>query len=370
MTPVIRFFAIAGTMVVGLAALAATALRGAEPYHAATGPAGSLAVDDRVAVAVLDGDAAARGRQLGAWCAPQIRSLLALMPAGDGAAALAGFPADLRAELEALAAAAGVDAGRLAAANLAMEPGCSVAVAMPLGHRPLRIARNMDFAPADALGRGTLVTIARGGGTRAVASVGWPGFVGIVSGMNDAGVTACVLVNLSDSARRPGEPICVRLRRVLERAATLDEAVAAFQDGPLSSSHFALLADARGAVIAWQDAAGFHRDHPVDGWLLATNGARDPRGIPLDARGAWLARTTAGALPSADEAWLRQLLGGCCLRGLNAQAMLFEPATLRLQLATGGARSPAATSAWHALDLAPLLRHGRLPEPLSSPVGP
>lgn len=365
MAPLARVLTALAVLVGAAVVLVVPSLRAMEAYRPADGPSGRLATDGRVAIACLDGTAAERGRALGTWCAPQIRGLLARMPAAAGDA-LARFPADQRAELEALAAAAQVDAQRLASANLAMEPGCSVAVALPRDGQPLRIARNMDFAPADLLGGGTLISVARGAGVRSVASVGWPGFVCIVSGINDAGVTACVLVNLDDGVRRDGEPICVRLRHVLERAGTLAEAIAIFRDGAVSSAHFALLADAGDATIAWHGSDGFHSDRATGRWLLATNGAR-AGGAPQDDRGTRLARETArdGAV---DDARLRGLLAGCWLRGLNAQAMLFEPASRRLQLATGGARQPAALGAWSEIDLAPLLRDGRMPEPLSRPV--
>lgn len=60
----------------------------------------------------------------------------------------------------------------------------------------------------------------------------------------------------------------------------------------------------------------------------------------------------------ADD--LRDALGVSYLAGLNAQAMLFEPAAARLELATGAELAPAALQRWQALELGPVLRGGGL----------
>src|SRR3954470_12153812 len=76
----------------------------------------------------------------------------------------------------------------------------------------------------------SLVTVYRPKGKLAFASVGFPGLVGGLSGMNEAGLALGVLeVNDVKSGETPfdakGVPYALCLRRVLEKAKTIDEAV-------------------------------------------------------------------------------------------------------------------------------------------------
>jgi hypothetical protein len=336
------------------AAFAFVATAGAmDGYAAGTCAHGELATRSGSAIARADGTPADIGAAIGALCAPQIATLARAVAPDADAKAMTRIPADYRPELEALAGAAHVSADALATANLVVDPGCSALASVGDGERPTLIARNMDFAPVALLGPGTLVEILRRDGQHALASVGWPGFIGVVSGINDAGVCACVLLNLAHGEHRRGEPICFRVRRLLEQAASLDEAAKLFAASPVASSHYIFVADVHGAAVLWQDLAGFHRQEAADGWLACTNAPRDAKGEPADARGQWLLRQRAQS--GHDEAWMRRALGGCWLPDLNAQAMVFAPASLRLQLATGTALKPAALCAWRELDLGPLL---------------
>jgi hypothetical protein len=324
-----------------------------EAYSAATAAHGEIAIRDGLAIARAVGAGDDIGSAIGSLCAPQITALVKAISPGDDEQAVARIPTDYRPELEALARAAHASVGALAAANLVVDPGCSALAAIGDDQRPTLVARNMDFAPVGLLGPGTLLEVIRRDGQHALASVGWPGLCGVVSGINDAGVCACVLLNLAHGEHRAGEPICFRVRRLLEQAGSLDEATKLFSASPVASSHYVFVADAHGAAVLWQDSAGFHRQDAADGWLACTNAPRDAAGAPSDARGHWLMRQRTQA--ERDEAWMRRALGGCWLPDLNAQAMVFAPAKLHLQLATGTALKPAALCAWRELDLAPLL---------------
>jgi hypothetical protein len=108
--------------------------------------------------------------------------------------------------------------------------------------------------------------------------------------------------------------------------------------------------------VVWQDHDGrMHRDAPNDGWLACSNGRRSADGLPLDWRGRRLQRFGAGlSRDTVTEADLRQALTATYLTWINAQAMVFVPATGTLELAVGGMWHPAARGAWHRIDLQPL----------------
>jgi hypothetical protein len=190
-------------------------------------------------------------------------------------------------------------------------------------------------------------------GRHALVSVGWPGTAGVVSGINDAGLTACILLNHHGIGRAGGEPILMRIRTLLETCSSVDEAVTAFAASPVASGHYVLLADGATAAVTWQEPDGPRRHDPTNGWLACSNGTRDPHGMAADERGTTLQQLIGQGEP--DPAWMRQSLTSTYLKGINAQAMVFTPATRTLELALGSSHAPAALQSWRRIELAGLL---------------
>jgi len=332
-------------------------------------------------LAEFSGTPAALGDQCGHVFASRIRHLLAavMIPNQDPQRLerlAQGIPAGYRAELAALAAAAGVSGPALTRANLIVDTMCSVVVRLgdDALHRPLRLGRNLDFSPADQLGPGTVISVLRQPGKHVVVSVGWPGCTGVVSGMNDAGLTVGVLIHLGAGSVEPatGTPLCYRVRALLEDAASCAEAVAQFAASPVASTNYVVIADAAQAVVVWQDAGMLKRTDPNQGWLFCTNGALDAaRGGPDDPRGRCLrALAAASTTGDVDTAWLRRSLAAVYLRSLNAQAMVLVPGERHLQLALGTSSHPAALSSYHELDLAPLFAGAAITAAVPTVLGP
>ena len=313
-------------------------------------------------IASAGGTPAELGAAMGAAFRTEIPSLLRLMSVRAAglrlfssakiAALVAAVPERYLTEIRATAAACGVNADQLIAANALVDTQCSALVAPATADRPQRIARNMDFFPATALGaEGTVLLAWSATGAHRVVSVGWPGTVGVVSGMNDAGLTACILLNHEGEERRGGEPILLRIRTMLEACATVDEAVATFAASPVASGHYVLVADGATSAVIWQTAEGVQRNDARDGWLSCSNGARKD-GLAIDERGSALGARFGC---NADPLMMRQSLSATYLTGINAQSMVFTPATRGLELALGGDDQPAALQTWRRVDLSGLL---------------
>jgi len=316
------------------------------------------------------GDAQAIGRQGGALLAAATRRLMHLMRFSPGmalaqvgrrgAALCAAIPEPYRQEAMAWAQAAGCDPLQLLRSN-AVADACCTALAMgarPQAGQPLLVGRNLDFFPAGALARATLVTLWRRDSALAVASVGWPGFNGVLSGMNAAGVCGMVLLNFSSRGPNHGAPIGYRVRAILEQATSCDAAIAAFAAEPVGSRHYLLLADPTQAAVVWQED-GVMRHHPMhDGWLSCSNGARGGDGQACDDRGRHLAAVRRRGV--ADEAWMRSAVSSTYLHGINAQAMVVCPERRELQLALGDAYHPAALGRWTGLELRAAFAGARL----------
>jgi len=109
--------------------------------------------------------------------------------------------------------------------DLAMtQYGCStVTLATPFG--PV-LARNMDWYPEDALALTSYLIRAEQNGELVFANAGWPGAIGVVSGLSGRGFGITL-----NAVRAPGGidvlgyPVLLHLRRVLEEARDFNEAV-------------------------------------------------------------------------------------------------------------------------------------------------
>jgi len=354
--------------------LCLSARAGAEDLYRPTATStAQLAVSHGVAIARVQGSGSEMGDQIAALAGTPLRFLLQSVVRQVDDAALQSIPAAYQPELEAIARGIGMQPRLLATANLVVDHRCSVLVYRDPANgpqaQPLLLARNMDYAPPEILGPTTLVTIYRGHDCHAFASVGWPGFCGVVSGMNDAGVCVCLLLNEQGVQHRAGEPICFRLREMLEQSKTVEGAVRLFAASPVASTHYVVVADSLTACVVWQDPTGQHRQGLVLDRLTCTNARRSADGVQSDARGTYLT-TLLGAAAHPDVAWMRSALTGCFVEGLNAQAMVFIPQHLSLQLALSEHGVPAALGDWQAIDLSGLLAGNPFPTPLTTDLGP
>lgn len=322
---------------------------------------GQQSVRDGVTVLSLIGDPAGLGRQAGELLAPQTQVMLTslslhpamkdMLRAGDADKRIAAIPPEYRDELAAWAKAATCDVGTLLRANLAVDMLCTAVVRMPdaATNRPLMIARNMDFAPAQLLGPKTVLITRRPTGRRASVSIGWPGYAGIVSGMNDAGVSACLLLNHAAAPNTSGASLGFRLRAILDQAGTLNEALALFSATPTGSSNYVLLADATSSAVVWWSGDTVQRMDPKDGWVLCTNARIDPENrLPTDIRGQ-RAHELTRERSDPDVDWMKGVLSATYMPGINAQAMVLVPATRAIHLAIFDGKA-AALSPWRAFD--------------------
>ncbi len=314
--------------------------------------------------------AAAQGTLLGEP-AKQLLGLMSCQPQfmlqrrrRDFAKTLAAISDADRVAITALAKAAKLKPDDLLAANALVDVCCSAVVSPPLAERPQWIARNMDFFPAGPLGRHTVLHVTREDDRHAYAAVAWPGCLSVVSGINDAGLCGFLLLHHGGATHPGGEPIGLRLRAILQHETTVAGAAARFAATPVASGHYLLLADGRDARVIWQGADGINSDAPADGWLAATNGRRVD-GQPADERGERLREVIAEAPPMPDAAWMRRIPSCSYMPGINAQAMILEPASLTLWLATGDATHPAALATWHRIDLRGWLAGTADPQPIA-----
>ncbi len=154
--------------------------------------------------------------------------------------------------------------------------GCtSFAVSGPYtanGH--LWTGRNFDFDAARCFDENKIVMLVTPDDGLRFLSVGWPGLVGVVTGLNEKLIFASLNAAHSEDSARIGTPVSLVLREVMQHASTLDEAVSIIVNAQVFVSDSYLVADgktgqaalvektpARSAVVRWESDAIVNTNH-------------------------------------------------------------------------------------------------------------
>jgi isopenicillin-N N-acyltransferase-like protein len=160
------------------------------------------------------------------------------------------------------------------------------------------VARAFDFEGGDSFDRDKAVFLVREDGAIPFASVAWPGFVGVVTGMNEEGVYVAVHGARARDPVAEGIPVAFSLREVLERAHDTGEALAILRSQQVMVSHIAFVADRNGHFAVVERAPGepaYVRDSKVRGTIALTNHfegplASDPKNLFIRSTTTTLAR--------------------------------------------------------------------------------
>jgi hypothetical protein len=282
------------------------------------------------------------------------------------------FPPDHKAELEAIIKGAEVNRDKLVVGNTLFDLKKVFACSALLIEKersatggPL-LARNLDYPSLGYIHEHSLVTVYRPKGKHAFASIGFPGLVGCVSGMNDAGLTLAVLevVDVKDGLSRfdaKGVPYAMCFRRLLEECSTIAEAKKLLSSLHRTSTLNLAVADRAGVAIFEITPTRIEVREASKGVGVCTNhfctaSIRAER--PFNPFNSFERFETLGELQKEkgklkpDD--LRKKLHEVNLGSLTLQTMVFEPETLKLHLAIGSV--PASKEPLRTLDLAPLLK--------------
>jgi hypothetical protein len=136
------------------------------------------------------------------------------------------------------------------------------------------------------------VYLVREDGAVPFASVAWPGFIGVVTGMNTEGVVLVVHGARGGEPSPEGMPVAFSLRETLAHAHTADEAVALLRAQRVMVSHIVFVADGDGNVDIVERAPGQEAYvHGGHGRLWVTNALEGP--LATDPRNLRVRETTS-----------------------------------------------------------------------------
>jgi isopenicillin-N N-acyltransferase-like protein len=257
-------------------------------------------------------------------------------------------PAEYRREIDAF-----IEAGRLnrdgiyvgnALVELRRMGGCSAFTVLPSRSKTGEVlfGRNFDFPPFGALDTYHCIMVVKPEGKHGFVSIGYPGMVGVISGMNDAGLAVATLDVYESADGAPifdaaGVPLAMTYRRILEECSTLAEAEELLKSTPRTTYMNLAAADRDGAAVfeITPQTVGVRKP---DRDALACTNHFELKGLStnqecgrIDALNSLSSKTKQFGIPEVQAALHRVNQGDMTL-----QTMIFEPKSLRLHLAMGG----------------------------------
>ena len=249
--------------------------------------------------------------------------------------------------------------------------------------------RNLDWNIEAGVQRFAAVFVVRPSGRRAFVNVGWAGFIGVLTGVNDAQLSIGQIGAETVDATFRGEPMAFLMRRVLEEAEDVEEAARTIREARRTVGVNYVVADAKAnralvlettrrrvRVFEADDAAEhrvpyarpmpdavFRADTAIDpairGRQLASSGdprwpgLEQPGGSAYETRYLGQAAGLAAHFGGLDVAHA-QAIARAVAPDSNIQSVVF--AWPEAWVANADGLTPAARTSYHRLDLAELLR--------------
>jgi isopenicillin-N N-acyltransferase like protein len=240
--------------------------------------------------------------------------------------------------------------------DLTPMTACST-ITLPASAAPDRVARfgrDLDFSSLGVADKYNVLFIYKPKGCYAFASIGWPGQIGVLSGMNQWGLCLANM-EVKRNVRFPsGMPYVLLYRAVLENCKDVNEAIAYLKKTPRQTANNLMLMDATGhrAVAELTPGNVVVREAPDSAALVCTN---HQRGQDLDTPGYcprfdYLHDAAAQSFGTISLDNMKAMLGHVDQGDHTLQSMVFEPQNRVLYLATG---LDAGHRPFYRVDLAP-----------------
>jgi hypothetical protein len=162
----------------------------------------------------------------------------------------------------------------------------------------LLTARNFDFEAGRHFDANKVIALYRPSEGQAFLSVSWPGMAGAVTGLNAARIFISINGAHSVDRGRIGTPVSLVIRRVLQYATSLEEAVAIVRDAQVFVTDGYLIADGEtGEAVVVEKSPARTAVRPMEGDLLlqtnhfeAAEFQQDPGNLAHQAVGTTCAR--------------------------------------------------------------------------------
>jgi isopenicillin-N N-acyltransferase like protein len=200
--------------------------------------------------------------------------------------------------------------------------------------------RILDIPSLGVLNEFSLVVVYRPTGKYAFVSIGFPGMLGCISGMNDAGLTLATLEVLSTKDGSPsfnpqGTPYALCFRRLLEECTTVEEAAKLLRSMNRTTYVNLAICDTKQSAVFEITPKSLIVRLAENGLCLCTNHFRTQELATSTDCPRYRILEKSYEMPQLGLKDVAQKMDEVNLGPLTIQTMIFEPASLRLRLAIG-----------------------------------
>jgi isopenicillin-N N-acyltransferase like protein len=229
------------------------------------------------------------------------------------------------------------------------------------------LGRNLDYPSLGYVNEFSLVTVYRPCNAKhAFATVGFPGMVGCLSGINDAGLAVAVMEAYQVRCGKKrlnlaGMPFALCFRRLLEECSSINEACVLLNGMKRTGLNSLVVADRNDVAVFEITPDRIVVRRPQDGVCVCTNHFCTPDLRPHVTLNLFKTLDHFAALNQVTREQsnfgvtdLHAALHSVCDQDITLQTMIFEPRKLRLHLAIG--TIPASAGVMKVIDLGPLLQ--------------
>ncbi len=353
---------------------------------------GRLEIHDGTRVLFVSGTPEQMGRQQGTLLRNEVRGLVdnILYGVGVGSSFAEGrwffgeieqahkrlaphIPQRTYREVDALADAAGLTREETRLANFFPElfhcSGFALTAGATVDGRILH-GRILDYLRGVGLEQCAVVAVHRPDQGHAWVNIGYAGFVGSVTAMNEKQISIGEMGGRGEG-NWDGMPMAQLVRQVMERASTLDQAVQIMREAPRTCEYYYVIADGKTrkamgikATPTIFETVGLgdphpQLSHPVKDTVLLSAGNRYDE----------LVRRVEAGFGKFDVESARALMDPPVCMNSNIQSVLFAPDTLDFWVANADSRNVASKARYTHYNLKQLLNSAPAAGKPLSPAG-
>ncbi|MDH5682403.1 MAG: C45 family peptidase [Spirochaetota bacterium] len=273
------------------------------------------------------------------------------------------IPAEYIEEMKGLSESSGIAYKDILLANTFLEMQSTIYCSVFTAHKEksasgkLILGRNLDFESFNVAHLYDLIVVHHLSKDHSVVSIGWPGLIGVISGMNSRGLSATMLVSLTGGWESVTDkvPSTIAYRMLLDREHSVKGAYRFFRNRTIASSNNLAVADSHNesAVFELSPVRKTRIRRPTNNFLYCTNyflveegkSQRDKRYSYLQGK----ASTYSKHREKVNLPRLKSILRKVALGRNNLQAMILQPEDRKIYLSMD--KIPAASGTYLELDL-------------------
>lgn len=224
--------------------------------------------------------------------------------------------------------------------------------------------RILDYLRGMGLEQSAVVMVLQPDRGNAWVNVGYAGFIGSVTAMNEKHV-AIGEMGGKGQGRWDGKPMAELVREVMEKAGTLDEAVEIMRKGPRTCEYYYVISDSKSkravGIAATPDK--FETLLPGQAYDRLPHAIPDAVLMSAGDRYEELARRVQAGFGKLDATSSRDLMKRPVCMNSNIHCALFAPDTLDFWVANADSQNVAAHTRYTHYNLAELLQPDKAPAP-------